>query len=941
MVAELTGAARERGFLVATGHCDDLDRSLPFAPLAGLLRGHLGMVRPLLARGLPELPLLLPELTTEAPAAAAPIEEGELVRVVARALAALAAERPAVIVIEDLHWADEATHAVLRHLGRQAASLAMLVTLTFRPDEAPPALVHLVAALERQGHAHARELAALDLDQTAALVAHLAGTAGAAPRRFVERLHFITEGNPLFVEEVVGALALEPGAALPEPDAVDRVSVPRSVQAAVWQRARHLSAPGRRLLQLAAVAGRHADVDMLAELAGLDEPSLLVLLRELIATGLVAEESADRIGFRHELTRRAITADLLARERRAMHAAIAGSIERRHGAGVAQAAELARHHWEAEDWSAARGHAVRAGRHAVALGAPHAAVEHFSTAIEAARRLDQRPAAEELAARAGAHERLGEFDLSRADQEARLAAAREAGDLRTEYSALLDLGSLWTARDYGRAGAHFRRGLEVARRLGEPAALAAALNRVGGWHLNSERPDPARQHHEEALALFTAAGDPDGTAATLDLLGTVELTLGDLAAAARRYGQAIAHFRALGDRPALASALAMATFTAPQYLGAPATWSDATTADEALAWAEESITVCAALGWRSGEALGHIARASVLGQHGRYGDAFVHAGRSLRLADEVEHPFWMLLAHLILGALHVDLLDAAAARRDLGIAVAMAGRAGSEYWRRTASGFLVEACLLDGDRAAARAVIAPLAGVDLPAPGATAPVSMGVRHAWRGQVELALVEHDEATSERVVEALQAVITPGGRSTPPLDLLRGRVLVALGRRQEAEAVWRSAIVEADARGLVPAAWRLHAALGRSLRATRRLDEADEQMAAARAGLDLVALSLPDAGARARFLQRAAAVLPSPTARRAAKAAVGGLTAREQDVAVLVAEGRTNGQIAEQLVLSSRTVEKHVEHVLTKLGLATRTQVAAWAVRTGLAGSPGDT
>ncbi|MGH9166003.1 MAG: response regulator transcription factor, partial [Acidimicrobiales bacterium] len=98
----------------------------------------------------------------------------------------------------------------------------------------------------------------------------------------------------------------------------------------------------------------------------------------------------------------------------------------------------------------------------------------------------------------------------------------------------------------------------------------------------------------------------------------------------------------------------------------------------------------------------------------------------------------------------------------------------------------------------------------------------------------------------------------------------------------------------------------------------------------------ARAVPGDDARSRFRQAGGAVLAMPTQRRAAKAALGGLTAREQQVATSVAEGRTNAEIAEQLVLSRRTVEKHVEHVLTKLGLRSRAQIATWAVRAGLVG-----
>ena len=207
---------------------------------------------------------------------------------------------------------------------------------------------------------------------------------------------------------------------------------------------------------------------------------------------------------------------------------------------------------------------------------------------------------------------------------------------------------------------------------------------------------------------------------------------------------------------------------------------------------------------------------------------------------------------------------------------------------------------------------------------------MGMRHLLRGRAELAIANGDHTKALEVVESLDVMIGPTGPPSPRFLLLHGRALAAAGRRSEAEAIWREAIVHSERDGCIPAVWRAHAVLGRALRAQHRLDEADEHLHAARQHVARLAV----ANDRPGLETAAAALLPGPTARRRAKQAFGGLTAREQEVARLVAEGLTNPEIAGRLVVSPRTVEKHVEHVLTKLGLATRAQVATWAVRSHL-------
>jgi DNA-binding CsgD family transcriptional regulator len=344
------------------------------------------------------------------------------------------------------------------------------------------------------------------------------------------------------------------------------------------------------------------------------------------------------------------------------------------------------------------------------------------------------------------------------------------------------------------------------------------------------------------------------------------------------------------------------------------------------------------MGWRSGEALGHVALASVLGEHGRYGAALDHARAAVELAEDAGHVYWMLLAHLILGAVHIDLLAGEEARRELEIAFALAGDVGSDYWRRTACGFLVDACLLSGDRATAWAAVEAVpTGEPL---GAMPSLTMGLRHVWRGRAELALADGDHPAAAHIVEALAAAICRTGPPGQRFELLRGRAQAAAGQRTEAEQTWRNALVAAERAQLLPVAWRLHAELGRSFRAGRRLDEADAHLSAARNQVDALAASV-EPEARAAFAGAAEAGLPKPTSRRMAKQSFAGLTAREQEVAALVAEGLTNPEIAARLVLSRRTVEKHVEHVLAKLQLATRAQIATWAVRIGLAGDRKDT
>ena len=169
------------------------------------------------------------------------------------------------------------------------------------------------------------------------------------------------------------------------PAAARQVTIPRSVQDAVQQRARRLSQQARQLLTLAAVAGRRFDVRVLQHLLHCTDSQLLSLLKDVVAAQLVVEESADQFSFRHALTRQAIYSGLLARERRAVHRRLAQAIEQLFAGGPAldaHLADLAYHCFQGEDlgegarvWKAGRGTGALAlcparGSRAVKLGCP-------------------------------------------------------------------------------------------------------------------------------------------------------------------------------------------------------------------------------------------------------------------------------------------------------------------------------------------------------------------------------------------------------------------------------------------------------------------------------------------------------------------------------------------------------------------------------------------
>ena len=168
-------------------------------------------------------------------------------------------------------------------------------------------------------------------------------------------------------------------------------------------------------------------------------------------------------------------------------------------------------------------------------------------------------------------------------------------------------------------------------------------------------------------------------------------------------------------------------------------------------------------------------------------------------------------------------------------------------------------------------------------------------------------------------------------------LRGEALAGLGRTEEAATTLRAAQEAAQAQGLRPWQWRICVVLGKLYQSQGRQEDAEQAFANARTIIEELAANVPDEHLRERFLSQAVAMLPQKrvlTPDRATRQAFGGLTAREREVAALIGQGKINREIAEDLVVSERTVESHVSNIMFKLGVQSRRQIREWAREKGL-------
>jgi DNA-binding CsgD family transcriptional regulator/tetratricopeptide (TPR) repeat protein len=823
-------------------------------------------------------------------------------------------------------------------------SQRFLLVVTYRHDEIPASLSTWLTQIDRTRTSQEMRLASLSRSEVDTMLSAIFDARHTAldMRRFVhgellDTIYTLTEGNPFFVEETLTSL-IAAGDIFYVQGYWNRTSrreihVPRSVQDGVRRRTQHLREAARHVLTLAAVAGRHFDFTLLQQLTQYDEHQLLEIMKELMSAQLVVEESGEGFAFRHALTRQAIYTQLLIRERILLHRTIAETIEKLSATfGEGELEELAYHFYSARAWQKTVDYAYRAGEKALRLYSHRAAIDYFTWALDAIDHLSSSPASPALyRARGQAYEIPGEFEQAEHDYMLAWEAARTLHDRQAEWQSAIDLGFLWAGRDYAKTESWFRQALGLAQLLDDPALHARSLNRVGNWHLNVEQPGEALRYHKEALSIFEKLNDSHGIAETLDLLGMTSYLGGDLIQGTVYYEQAIALFKELDNRQGLTSSLATLTMRSPTF------HTDMMVAAGSLAQAqqdaESALKIAYEIGHRSAEAYALFQLGLCLGSQGEYGRALAAVQQSLDIADEIEHRQWQAAAGAILGSMYSSLFALPQARKHFVQALAYAQEVGSLFWTRMVSGYFASGAILQNDLDQAEKVLQAALSPDTPMQ------TMAQRMVWCAKAELALAQANPARALEILDQPGASDAEMGEGQGSLRILklRGEALIALQRPVEAEAAFVKAQEIAREQGARPMLWRICVAMGKLYFAQGRNAEAEQEFATARMLIEELAATIEDEPLRDNFLHLAMALLPHArplSPKHVAKQAFGGLTAREREVAALIAQGKSNSEIADRLVVTKRTVETHVGNIMFKSGCTSRTQIVVWAIEMGL-------
>lgn len=927
---ELSGRAAAAGMTVLTGHCVDLgDVGLPYLPFTEILGALAADER--FASVLGGHPVTERMLGGGADAVGDVNRRLRLFEDVAAVLAEVTGIAPLLLVLEDLHWADQSSRDLLRFLlsrgvlqrpagGPRDRRLAVLAS--YRADDLHRRhpLRPLLAELGRLPAVERLELQPLPDADVARLVRSLRDhpLPDAAVHRIVER----AEGNAFYAEELVAATDAS--------DAPDG-GVPSGLADVLLIRFEQLSDTAQQVLRTAAVAGRRVGHELLRDAVGLPDKELEAVLREVAGQQLLVPGDGDTYAFRHALAREAVYADLLPGERARLHGEFARLLAGR-GRRPGSAAERAHHHRESHDLPEALAASLEAADHAQRVGAPAEELRHIEAALDLWSAVDAsgHPAGTDAvtltlrASAAAAH--AGELHRAVSLTRSALAGLGQDADLELAARVRYTLaGNLLNVDNLSAALAHSREALALIP--AEPPSATwvwAAATYVTAAARQGEEDEDAQRVGHQALRVAEELGVDDARADLLismtvhrdsnrrtpegreQLKGAREL--------AQRAGNAPVEMRALFN-------LAVGCYESGDL-------------EECLAWAAAGQDRARRSGLLSSPYPREMRYAQLLVQYtlGHWDEcargAAEEAGTQSGAGDYTAGP-----------GLYVAL-----ARGDFtAVERARALLEGPFDWMNALVAGIVrtDAAALRGDPEEAvramRHTLETLAGDTGTAPDVTVRLAVLALSAVADSAIELRMRGDEAGAKRradtateLVEQARSSAARGEDGTPQGP--EGQAWLA-----RAEAEWTRAVSGPD-----PAAWekamtafaygdayeraRCRLRLAEALLAADRREEAAAEADVVRQEADRLGAVL----LRERLdtlVRRGRLTVPDRD-----RTAV--LTAREQDVLRLLALGRSNRQIGEELFISPKTASVHVSNILTKLGAASRTEAVGVAYRQGL-------
>jgi tetratricopeptide (TPR) repeat protein len=531
LAMEMAEYASRNGYLCSVGRCYERDEPFPYLPFVEIIENNLARAASLddyrrrMGDTLAELAQIAPSLRRIFADIPKPIElppaqqRRYLFQSFSEALARVARTHPQLLVLEDLHWADESTLALLIYVADRIAQLPVVIVGTYRSGyfEENPALVRTLEELLRMG-IRPQKLGGLSKDAIAQMLDGLSQRQ--APESLVSLVFEESQGYPFFVEEVYRHLVEEgevfdTAGEFRKDIKIDEIDVPANVRLIISRRLERLDENEKRALAAAAVIGRSFSFQLLTAISQIDVDELFTVIEKAQQMGLIvpSSEGPERpFTFRHELVRQTLLSGISAPRREHLHASVAEAIERLNpDAAKERTGEIIDHLLKAGSFVERR-KLVRwltlAGKRALDAAAFEEARRHFQSALSHQAAISAEERVGLLAGLAMAESGLARWDAAIVNLRESLEACIDIGDrdlIGKGFSDLTD--ALILAGRFQQAVETGRRGLSY---LGGDVSVdrVLLLNGLSQALASAEGSDPAYEALEEALKLASQLSDP-------------------------------------------------------------------------------------------------------------------------------------------------------------------------------------------------------------------------------------------------------------------------------------------------------------------------------------------------------------------------------------------------------------------------------------------------
>lgn len=843
--------------------CYEIERAMPYQPVIDLVTRALDRVsaaalRTLAPVSLAELAALIPEINERCPGLPQlsndfpEARQARLSRAVDQLIEASRGGRPAVLMVDDIQWADDASAQVLHSLARHAAERAVLVIYAYRDEavDSDERFAQLVACLRRDAEARQVPLARLAYADTERLVAAFTGATPGAnldAAGLAERLHRETEGNPFFLVSILQSLCAGETQLESRTDG-DPGLLPDALRAAVRVRLAYVPKAIRPLLETAAVFGSRFDFDTLLDVTHEPEAQLLDKVEALVKRHLLREEPEGGVyDFNHDKVREVVYRDIGGARRRLLHQSAAEALERRSEDAMHEHdAQLAEHYERAHVWPKALHYLVLAGEHSQTLFAMRDALHWLDRAVALSEShpesLDARQRLALYERRGAARAQAGQTQGAVDDIRRVIAAARADSDREKTRDALIQLGMAYRRADqYEEATACLTEALTESRAMRDERHAADTLYHLGTVAWSTGQNDQAIGFHQQAVEICERMDFSDLVAVQAwHGRGEAHFANAEPAAAIGCYTRSIALARSIGDKSYESENLMMIGHAC---LGTKGLGDY----PRAMANFEAALDIArtADLQWHFGPTLLGLdhARACM----GRLGEAWSGMQNNLRWLESLRQVRYQFIAYDCIGhlLLDLDLNELAVEQMERGLA--LGNDTGILYWRAAIDTHLAVARSRLGLKIDTSALVATLEQTRR-----TSERYMMLR-CLDGLAEIALAAGDAGHCRTYADKLLAIAEANGlrEIEAVARRWRGEALFVEKDYAAAQAELSSAAVLAEDIGRVRLQMDTQAALARLLKVQGQHDDSRRHVSTARAIAEAIEKSLESSGLKARF------------------------------------------------------------------------------------------